>query len=276
MAADINDAFKIQYESEFQHALQQMGSKLRDTVWNKRVSGSSVRFPILGEATSEKNKARHSDLAGDGDAHSNVTAVLDNYVSHRYLDVLDEFKADADYRQGYTQSIVAKLGRDLDEVILDAAAASNTSFGSAAGMDKALLRGVREAVGENDWMADEWCWVVTPAVFSDVLGITEVLSSDYQQGGYFGDGAKGRSVKAMGFTFIESSILNSATYWTSATVHKTYVYNKNSIGLGIGKDITPRIDYVPEKTSTLIAAVMSAGATTIQPASIYEVAVNGL
>ena len=77
LAGDTNDAFIIQFESEFSHALQQTESMLRQTVWqNLGVVGSQVRFPVMATVSSTKNRARHNILSGDGDAHSNATATL--------------------------------------------------------------------------------------------------------------------------------------------------------------------------------------------------------
>jgi len=59
MAGDINDAFIIQYQSEFSHALQQTESMLRATVWNNMgVVGSQVRFPVIAAVSSTK-KTEH-------------------------------------------------------------------------------------------------------------------------------------------------------------------------------------------------------------------------
>lgn len=278
MSADISDAFKIQYESEYAHALQNLGGRLRDTVWVRNsVQGNQVRFPVLAASDVTKNRARHSLLTGQDDRHSNVTATLNNYESFDFIDSLDEFKTDADYRGGYTQSNIMALNSQLDKVVLDAVNSSHTSEGSAATITEARIAGMREIAGENNWAAnEEWYWVVTPAVFSEVLQINEVVSSDYSQGGVFEDGGKSRQIKAMGFTFIESPELNSSDYWTSATSHNTYVYSNKMVGLGVGRDITPKVNYSVPHNSTILLAEMSAGAVTIQTAGVYEVEVNGL
>ena len=278
MASDINDSFKIQYEAEYSHALQNLGGKLRDTVWVRNsVQGSQVRFPVLGASTVEINRARHSLLTGQGDRHSNVTATLNNYEAIDFIDSLDEFKTDADYRTGYTQTNIMALNSELDNVVLTAVNASHTSEGSTGAINEARIAGMREIAGENNWNpSEEWFWVVTPAVFSEVLQMNEVVSSDYSQGGLFEDGGKARKIKAMGFTFIECPELNSATYYTSATQHNTYVYSKKMVGLGIGRDITPKVNYSVAHNSTILLAEMSAGAVTIQTSGVYEVDVNGL
>jgi len=209
MAIDVNDAFIIQYKSEFSHALQQSESMLRSTVWqNLGVVGSQVRFPVLATVASTKNRARHSILSGDGDAHSNATATLNNYEAYRFIDSLDEFKTNISLRQGYTESIVAELNRNLDNEIITAMNTTYTSEGAAAAMSKARMAGLREIAGEQNWTASQgWHFAVTPAIFSDILQLTQVESGDYSQKGNF-DGLR-RAVNVYGIHVMEVPELKS-------------------------------------------------------------------
>jgi len=274
MAMDIADAFIIQYQSEFSHALQQSESMLRSTVWtNMGVVGSQVKFPVISTVSSTKNRARHSILSGDGDAHSSATATLNNYEAYRFIDSLDEFKTNISLRQGYTESIVAELNRNMDNEIITAMNTTYTSEGSAAAMSKARMAGLREIAGEQNWSsAQVWNFAVTPAIFSDVLQLTEVASGDYSTKGNF-DGMR-RNVTVYGINVIEVPELDS--FKASATNHYGFFYAQRSVGLGIGRDITPKINYSPAHNADIVLGEMSAGAVTIQTNGVYRVEVNGL
>ena len=190
MSSNIDAAFVVQYQSEFSHVFQTQGSKLRSQVWVKNgVAGTSTKFPLLDVAQSTKNRARHSILSGDGDAHSSVTATLDNYESWRFIDSLDEFKTNIDVRRGYSESIVAKLGRDMDNTILTAANTTNTSAGSAAGMDMALVSKVTGLTFKYKWPTGKKTWVITPSVFEKLTAITQFGSRDYNDGQPLKEGA---------------------------------------------------------------------------------------
>ncbi|MDC1214262.1 phage capsid protein [Rhodospirillales bacterium] len=274
MAGDINDAFIIQYESEFSHALQQTESMLRSTVWqNSGVVGSQVRFPVLATVSSTKNRARHNILAGDGDAHTNATATLSNYEAYRFIDSLDEFKTNISLRQGYTESIVAELNRNMDNEIITAMNTTYTSEGSAAAMSKARMAGLREIAGEQNWSSTQgWHLAVTPAIFSEVLQLTEVSSGDYSEKGNF-DGLT-RSVNVYGIHVMEVPELDN--FNASASNHYGFFYAEKSVGLGIGRDITPKINYSPAHNADIVLGEMSTGAVTIQQSGVYRVSVNGL
>ena len=274
MAGDINDAFIIQYQSEFSHALQQTESMLRATVWNNLgVVGSQVRFPIIAAVSSTKNRARHNILSGDGDAHSNATATLNNYEAYRFIDSLDEFKTNISLRQGYTESIVAELNRNMDNEIITAMNTTYTSEGSAAAMSKARLAGMRELAGEANWPTSQaWNFAVTPAIYSEILQLTEVSSGDYSPRGNFDE--MRRSVNVYGIQVMEVPELDD--FIASSTNHYGFFYAEKSVGLGIGRDITPKINYSPAHNSDIVLGEMSAGAVTIQSTGVYRVEVNGL
>jgi hypothetical protein len=274
MAGDVNDAFIIQYQSEFSHALQQTESMLRESVWtNMGVTGSQVRFPVLAAVASTKNRARHSILAGDGDAHSNATATLSNYEAYRFIDALDEFKTNISLRQGYTESIVAELNRNMDNEIITAMNTTNTSEGSAAAMSKARLAGLRELAGEANWSsAQGWHFAVTPAIYSEILQLTQVESGDYSNKGNF-DQLR-RAINVYGIRVVEVPELDD--FKVSSSNHYGFLYAEKSVGLGIGRDITPKLNYSPAHNSDIVLGEMSCGAVTIQQTGVYRVEVNGL
>ena len=62
----------------------------------------------------------------------------------------------------------------------------------------------------------------------------------------------------------------------SASNHYGFFYAEKSVGLGIGRDITPKINYSPAHNADIVLGEMSTGAVTIQQSGVYRVSVNGL
>lgn len=272
MSSNIDAAFVVQYQSEFSHVFQTQGSKLRSQVWVKNgVAGTSTKFPLLDVAQSTKNRARHSILSGDGDAHSSVTATLDNYESWRFIDSLDEFKTNIDVRRGYSESIVAKLGRDMDNTILTAANTTNTSAGSAAGMDMALVSKVTGLTFKYKWPTGKKTWVITPSVFEKLTAITQFGSRDYNDGQPLKEGAP---VRFMGWEFVILPELEDLK--VSGTEHKTFAFFERAVGLAVGRDITSKVNYSSAHNADIVLGEMSAGSVAIQQTGILRVNVNGL
>jgi len=148
-----------------------------------------------------------------------------------------------------------------------------TSEGSAAAMSKARLAGLRELAGEASWSATQgWHFAVTPAIYSEILQLTEVESGDYSEKGNF-DQLR-RAVNVFGIHVMEVPELDE--FKASASNHYGFFYTEKSVGLGIGRDITPKLNYSPAHNSDIVLGEMSCGAVTIHTNGVYRVEVNGL
>lgn len=273
MSTQITNAQIVQYEAEFQSALQQMGSVLRGTVFTRSgVIGGSVKFPVVGTAASIKNRARHSLLTSPNTAHSSATATLNNYESAEFLDSLDEFITNVDVRSAYMKGIAAVLGRDLDDVIIDAMSASHSSSSpSAASLDKSLIASMRALAGNKNWPANnnDWYWAVTPDVYSQFIKTGDFITN---LNGNFNGLETGSTLKVGGFNIIECPELIS--YAVDSDTHKTYAFNKSSVGLAIAEDVKVKINYSAAHNSDIVLGEMRAGAVTIQADGVFEVQVN--
>ena len=50
-----------------------------------------------------------------------------------------------------------------------------------------------------------------------------------------------------------------------------FAYHKSAIGCAVGMPPTTKIDYIPEKTSFLVASMISMGAVAIDAAGIVDI-----
>jgi hypothetical protein len=271
----LTPAFVTQYQSEFSHVFQTMGSKLRPQVWVKNVTeASATKFPLLDVATSDKNAPIGQKLAFDQDQpHSSITVTFDRYRSARTFDNLEEFATNIDVRRGYSESVVAKLGRDMDAAILDSMKASNTSAGSSAALDMARIAKVTALTYKYNWPTGKRTMVITPSMHEKLLQITQFGSRDYNDGQPLKEGAP---IRFMGWDFVVLPALETSTYWTSSTDQNAYAFFERAVGLGINKDISPRIDWVPDGLNWQVSAQGYFGAGTIQATGVLKVGVNGL
>lgn len=271
----LTTAFVTQYQSEFSHVFQTMGSKLRPQVWTKNVTeASATKFPKLDVATSDKNAPIGQKVAFDqDDPHSSVTVTFDRYRSARGFDNLEEFETNIDVRRGYTESVVNKLGRDMDTAILDAMKAGNTSAGASAAMDMARIAKITALTYKYMWPAGKKTFVITPSVHEKLLQITQFGSRDYNDGQPLKEGAP---VRFMGWEWVVLPALETSTYWTSASDQNCYAFFERAVGLGINKDISPRIGFVEDGLYWQVSAQGLFGAGTIQATGVLKVGVNGL
>ena len=204
-------------------------------------------------------------------AHASVTATLNNYVAGEYVDDFDMFKVNFDFRQTYAESIAAALARAYDnEIIAQLDAASpTTTVTAASGLTKAKFLEIAEGLNSNDIDSNDRFIVMSPAALTDLLsdsGVTTAADGPISNTAL----ATGYIPNFLGFNVIISNLLNEA----STGIRKCYAFQKNSLGLAIGKDVTAMINYVPQKVSYLVAGEFSAGAAVIDTTGLVLINVT--
>ena len=73
----------------------------------------------------------------------------------------------------------------------------------------------------------------------------------------------------LGFRVILSNLLTK-----NSVVRNCYALHKDAVGLALASDIQTRIDYVPQKASSLVLGTMSGGSTVIDADGVVQVQVT--
>lgn len=284
----VSNAFVTQFADDVVHLSQTKISQLAGNVRTVRgVKGSTYKFNTLGKGGYIKNKSRFEDITVMSDSskslggsatyvggtagHSTVTATLNNYVAGEYVDDFDMFKVNFDFRQSYAESIAAALARAYDNEIigtLDASSPSETVTASS-GLTKAKFLEVAEALNDSSVDTADRYIVISPAALTDLLGDTGVTTA--------ADGPISNTALATGFipNFLGFSIIVSNLLTESSTgIRQCYAFQKQAVGLAIGKDVTAMINYVPQKISTLVAGEFSAGSAVIDTDAVVKINVT--
>jgi len=268
MANTIDQAFIKQFETEVHLAYQRMGSKLRNTVRTRNVTGSTARFQKIGTGAAT-TKSRNGNVTPMELAHTYVEVTMADYYAAEYIDKLDELKSNINERQAVTQSSAAALGRKTDELLvtaLDAGANATQIADTGGALVKADLLTLFETFGAADVPEDGGRYLaMAPAGFADLFNITEFASSDYvgPQSLPFAGGMTMKNF--LGFNIFSTS---------AVTGGKNFAYHMNAVGLGVNADVATEINYVAEKVSHLATSMMSMGATVIDDNGVYEVLDN--
>ena len=285
----VTQAFVQMWSDDVTHLAQQKASKLQGSVRTVRgVIGNTYKFHTLGKGGYIKNKVRNADIRPmsdsasfsaptDGDSytgstadHAVVSATMNSFVTGEYIEDIDQLRTNIDYRQSYQGAIAAALNRAYDQElisVMDAATPGSTvTASSGTGLDKAKLVEVAEALNDNDVPMGSRYLVISPAALTDMLGDTTLVSSDYVatqglQSGYIPN--------VMGFNVIVSNLLTA-----TAGVRACYAYDTNAIGCAIGKDISSRFDYVPQKVAHLVTAEFTQGCAVIDPSGLVQIDVT--
>lgn len=283
--SDITPFFVTKYEAEFELALQQSGSLLRDRVRCKTgVVGNAVRFPVYGAVAAQIDRPITTPLTPNPEqVRSTVTATLHRVEAWDAIDHLQEFMTNVDERSALTQSVVMTVGRKFDKFILDAAVASNTSTFSAAAqtVNRALLSNLDAETAKYFWggMGGMRTWVVSPEVWAQITQIDQFGSFFYNNNKPLVDGADGPQGQVkhfMGMDFLVHPMLGvpqagDVDYRVDATHHNTYLIQSQCLGLGIGSDIKPVIERRTDLNAMQVLCDGSAGAVTIQATGVLKI-----
>jgi hypothetical protein len=76
----------------------------------------------------------------------------------------------------------------------------------------------------------------------------------------------------MGFNFITFGDRDEGGLAVDGSSDRTlFAFHRDAVGLGIGMGQQSRVDYIPEKTSFLVASMFSAGAVAIDDDGIVKI-----
>mgnify|MGYP003644626265 FL=1 len=279
MSTNITTAFVQQYSANIQMLSQQMGSLLRDKVRVESVTGKNAFFDQVGSVTAVLKTSRHSDTPQIDTPHSRRRVSLADYEFADLIDQQDKVRLLIDPTSSYAQAAAMAMGRAMDDVIISAAlgtaftgetgatstANANQIVHGSAGLTIAKLRTAKQTLdlGDVDPSIPRHI-IVSPRQITDLLGTTEVTSSDFNTVKAL---ANGEVNSFLGFNFIVSNRLA-----LSSTTRSCIAFAQDGIALGIGKDVNARIDERADKSyATQVYYCMSIGATRMEEAKVVEV-----
>ena len=274
MAVSISNAFVTLFDSEVKQAYQ--GQRLLAGVTRERagIEGSTVKFPKIGKG-SATIRVPQTDVTPLNVSYSQVTATMEDYIAAEYSDIFNQQKVNFNERQELVQVVSGAIARRMDQVVLDALNASSTTLevdenegGTDTNLNVAKLREAKKLLDANNVPSDGRCMIIHANSLAGLLGEEKATSSDYA------------SVKALvtgeidtylGFKFITLGDRDEGGLTLASSERTCLAFHRDAIGLGIGMGQQSRVDYIPEKTSFLVASMFSAGAVAIDDDGIVKV-----
>jgi hypothetical protein len=286
MSSQITTSFVEQYSSNVAMLSQQMGSKLRSSVDVEKVTGKNAFFDQVGATAAQLRTSRHGDTPQIDTPHSRRRLSLADYEWADLVDDVDKVRMLVDPTSSYARAAAAAMNRAMDDVIITAFNAS-ASTGVAGGSSTALPSGQKTATSDqsdgltiakllaakkildnNDVDPSLRRYLVCgPQQISDLLGTTQVTSSDYNSVRALATGAVNTF---LGFEFIMSTRLNKDATYTSDRL--VFAYTEDAVKLGIGKDISAKISERADKSySTQVYYGMSLGAVRMEEDKVVQI-----
>jgi len=272
MAIEFSNIEITEYEAVAQHVFQQKKSHLQDIVLRRPVTGRTVVFDLLGSVEANDNPARHSEKLGLNQDHDPITATVVDTDVTLWIDDLDQFKTNKDYRSMYSETAMAALMRRIDKRVLTAMDASHTDTSvSGNALTAATLIGLGKELTNAEVPLDGNRFIVCPASgLEDILNDDKMVNRDYIQSEAFANGfVKG----VLGFTII---VIEKASLFTSETAGKKtcFAFHGDAVGLATNKEPGFRLDYRPDRNLWQTLATMANASAVIQPLAVRSIEID--
>jgi hypothetical protein len=282
MSNQITTAFVQQYSNNVQMLSQQKGSLLRSAVDVETVVGKNAFFDQVGSALAVKRTTRHADTPQMDTPHARRRVSLVDYEYADLIDNQDKIRTLIDPTSAYASAAAYALGRAQDDEII--AALSGTAYtgetGSTAtalpssqkitesgtnGLTIAKLRSAKEILDAASVDPSIARYIaVSPKQITDLLGTTEVTSSDFNTVKAL---ANGEVNSFLGFNFIVSNRLTSA-----ASKRLCLVWAMDGCKMAIGQDLMTRIDERADKGyAHQVYVCQSIGATRMEEDKVVTI-----
>jgi len=282
MSNQITTAFVQQYSNNVQMLSQQKGSLLRNACDVESVVGKNAFFDQVGKATAVKRVSRHADTPQIDTPHSRRRVTLVDYEYADLIDNQDKVRMLVDPTSSYALAAAFSLGRAMDDEIISAisgtAYSGETGSTSVAlpsaqkiteagtdGLTLAKLRNAKEILDGADVDPSIPRYIaVGPKQISDLLGTTQVTSSDFNTVKAL---ANGEINSFLGFNFIVSNRLSK-----TGNLRSNLVWCMDGVKLAVGQDLISRIDERADKGyATQVYNCMSIGATRLEEEKVCTI-----
>lgn len=273
MAINVSNAFVTLFDAEVKQAYQ-AESVLRNTVrLRSGVEGSTHKFPKIGKGVAQV-RVPQTDVTPMNVDYSQATVTLSDYIAAEYSDIFNQAKINFDERSELVQVVSKSIGRRADQLIIDALDAASTSLtvatgvgGTTSNLNIEKLLEAKKLMDAGNVPMEGRHILIHANNLSALLGETQVTSADYN------------SVKALvsgdvnsflGFNFHVIGDRDEGGLPKPST-RTCYAWHQGAVGYAEGMGIRTEINYIPEKTSHLVASMFSAGAVGIDAEGIVEI-----
>lgn len=274
MAINLTTAFVTLFDAEVKQAYQAEAALRGAVRVRSGVEGSTYKFPKIGKGVAQV-RVPQTDVAPLNVTYGQITVTLADYIAAEYSDIFMQQKVNFDERRELVQVVSKAIGRRQDQIILDALSASSTSLtvsndigGTDTNLNVAKLREAKRLMDGNNVPMDNRHIIIHADSLSSLLSETSVTSSDFNTVKAL---VSGEVNTFLGFTFHTLGDRAEGGLPIDGSNDRTlYAFHKDAIGMAEGIAPKTEINYVPEKTSFLVAAMFSAGSSAIDDEGIVK------
>ncbi len=278
MSTNLSPAFVQLFEAEV-HQAYQASAVLRGAARMRTgVVGDTVKFPKVGKGQASI-RVPQTDVTPINAAFSQVSVSLSDYVAAEYSDIFNQQKVNFDERQELAQVVGNAIGRREDQILIDAldAASAGTTVAktvvtsgsaTASNLNVGKIIAAKKALDAANVPATDRHFVIHANNLAGLLGDERAISSDFQTLQAL---VQGQINTMMGFQFHIVGDRDEGGLPLSTNDRTCFAFHRSALGCAVGIAPKTEINYIPEKTSFLVTAMLSMGAAAIDAEGIVDV-----
>lgn len=276
MSINIPNVAVKQFEAEVHAEFQATGFRLKNAVrMRNNVVGSQLQFPVSGEGIAQQ-KALQADVVPMNVDYTPVTLTLQDWHASDYSDIFAQAEVNFDERMELVKTSAMSIGRRMDQMIIDALVASGTLNTIAEGGTNFTYAKFREAVSlmhqNNAGMNGIHC-VISALAEEQLLDEDKLTSSDFVNSRVIENGGlDGLKLGGVNWTVIGN--MTEGGLPVAANIRECYMWDRMSVGMGIGVDFRSEVNYIPEKLSYLVSSLFKANAVAIDALGIVQIDID--
>jgi len=272
MATQLSNNLITIFDSEVKHIYQSEGFTLDGTVRKKTGNAKTFKFPVYGSLQAEAHVPGQDALIQNATQRQATVVAKDRRVVSA-TDKFENLQVNYDDRQEAARAQAMAMGRDSDQMIIDALAASTTlkaiTETSTAGLKLAKLKSAVEYMEQDEIDLGMCTYLGTYKQKQELLDEIKATSSDYvssrplETGNFDGFLGVGR--------YIWIGARAEGGLPIASRKRKNFLWHKDAVGLGEVLNVQTRTDWDAKMGADLVQSYYSAGAGEIDPTGIVSI-----
>jgi hypothetical protein len=281
MSTNLSPAFVQLFDAEVKQAYQ--GTSMLQGIVRTRtgVEGNTVNFPTIGKGSATV-RTPSTDVIPLNTSFASVSCSLTDYVASEYSDMFNQQKVNFSERSELAQVVGSAIGRRQDQIILDALLSASagssvantvvtTGSASASGLSVGKIIQASEKLNIKNVPATDRHMVIHASGLASLLADERAISADYASLKALSQGS-GQIGEFMGFTIHVLGDRDEGGLTKDGSNDRTnFAFHKSAVGCAVGIAPKTEINYIPEKTSFLVTAMLSMGAVAIDADGICDI-----
>lgn len=276
MSTSASQNFKTEFDPLVKQAYQGTSLLMGKVRTRTNSMSKTHRFSVLGKGVAQL-RIPQTDVSPMNVVHSYKDATLVDWDASDYSAVEDLDKLAFDEKRELVMSCAKAIGRRLDQIIIDAMAASAFATqvsvnegGTNTSLNIEKLTLAHQYLTANGVPMEGRTLLINAKALRSFISETEVASSDFNTVRAL---ASGRVDNYMGFDIVTMEDRSGEGGIPLATTNQRncFAFHRDAVGLAMNGGPKSTVDWIPEKKSWLLSSSVTAGAVTVDTDGVIDV-----